>query len=226
MGTIAAALFDVDGVLLDTLRPHLAIIADQAKALGLAIVVPDARGVRVMVRRGVRISPMHHFFTEVGFNERAAAIADAAYRNEFSSRYPLPPFPGVDAMLKRLAEANLPLGFVTSNTLENVGKGLGDLLEHFRPDCRFSADDPAGRAKSETLVAAAATLRLEPRQLIYVGDQPADHDAAKRAGTEFLGVSYGWGIDASDTDFPVATSPAEVADHLLGRLERNLFMGA
>jgi phosphoglycolate phosphatase len=210
-----ALLFDVDGVLLDTLAPHLKAIEDQARAQGLEVAPPDARAVKELVRRGVRISPMKEFFLAVGFPEPAAAAADENYRREFAARYPMPVFAGVAEMLAQLSRARLALGIVTSNTAANVAKGLGGLLEHFRPDCRYTTDDARALTKPRALAAAAGTLGLEPAQVLYVGDQPADAEAARAAGTAFLGVTYGWGIGPESGAYPTADSPDEVASYIL-----------
>ena len=56
----------------------------------------------------------------------------------------------------------------------------------------------------------------EIEKLIYVGDQPADWLAAREAGVNFLGVSYGWGISKEDKEFPVVDSVKGIAEYLLG----------
>jgi phosphoglycolate phosphatase len=219
-GTIAAVFFDVDGVLLDSLAPHLQISADKSRQYGLSLAIPDARSFKDLVRRGVVISPMKYFFTAVGFPNDLAERADADYQREFAHKYGPKPFPGVDLMLSQIASAGLSLGFVTANTLSNVASGLGGLMKHFHPKCRFTKDDPRGLSKPEALLAGAAEQGIAPQNVIYVGDQPRDAEAAREAGTQFLGVTYGWGIGDEDTHFPLVTSPAEVARYVIERRTR------
>jgi phosphoglycolate phosphatase-like HAD superfamily hydrolase len=60
-------------------------------------------------------------------------------------------------------------------------------------------------------------LATVPAELLYVGDQRQDFDAAARAGTRFLGVSYGWGIDATDRDFDTVGTPLAIAAYVRAR---------
>src|SRR5215471_316350 len=126
--TISAVLFDVDGVLIDSLEPHLKICRDKSREFKLGLKIPDARAFRDMVRRGVPISPMKQFFIAVGFPEPLAEKANADYQREFATRYAPAPFPGVKRMLKQLAVGGVALGVVTSNTRSIVTAALGDAM--------------------------------------------------------------------------------------------------
>jgi len=215
---LKAIFFDVDGVLVDSLASHLAICRDKSREFGLGLKIPDATELRAMVARGVTISPMKEFFLAVGFPEPQAERADEDYRREFAKRYPLRPFPGATEMLEDLAEHDIPLGFVTSNTRAIVESALGSAIEIFKPDLRFTVDDPRRLGKAEALCRSAEIVQASPAELIYVGDQPKDFEAARSAGTQFVGVTFGWGILAGDARFETVGSIEELRDDLLKRI--------
>jgi phosphoglycolate phosphatase-like HAD superfamily hydrolase len=210
MSKLRIAVFDIDGVLLDSLTPHLKICEDKNKEYDLHLKIPSASEFKTMVRRGTRISPMQYFFMAVGFPEEFAKKANLQYQEDFMRSYAPAPFPGVHQILKALHDSGFQMGIVTSNVKANVVEALGQSIEFFRPDCIYSEDNLDGLSKSGAIVSVMTQLRALPLETIYVGDQPADWEAAKAAGVNFLGVSYGWGISDEDKDFPVAREVPEI----------------
>lgn len=219
MSGLRVVLFDVDGVLLDSLTPHLKICEDKSSEYGLRLRIPNASEFKAMVRRGVRISPMKYFFLAVGFPEEFAEKANRQYQEVFMREYAPAPFPDVPWTLKALHDSGLQLGIVTSNVRANVEEALGESMLLFRPDGVFSKDSAAGMSKSEAIASAIARFRVSPSEAIYVGDQPADWEAAKDVGVNFLGVTYGWGISDEDKDFPLAGEIVEVFRYISGHVD-------
>jgi len=210
MTTFRAALFDVDGVLLDSLMPHLKICEDKNKEYHLGLTIPGPSDFREIVRRGVRISPMKYFFMAVGFPEQFAEKANREYQEIFMRDYAPAPFPGVAWTLRALHDAGQQMGIVTSNVRANVVEALGDNMKFLNVNCIYCKDDIVGLSKSEAIVSAMDNFQVSRLETIYIGDQPADWDAAKTAGVTFLGVSYGWGISEGDTGFPVVTHVCDI----------------
>jgi len=207
--------FDVDGVLVDSLPQHLRICEDKAREFGLDLRIPDVAGFRRSVSQGLKISPMKAFFLAVGFPELLAERAVADYEREFMQRYRPAMFAGVPELLQGLRSAGLRLGLVTSNTRGNVEPALGASLAQFEPGCRFFYDrETAPEGKSWWLTEGARRLGVPTGECIYIGDQPGDAAAAREAGFRFLGVTYGWGIEAGDTRYPLADSVEAIAQKL------------
>jgi phosphoglycolate phosphatase len=211
-----AVFFDVDGVLLDSLPPHLAFCRDKAAAYGLDVAVPDAAAFKALARGGTKISPMREFLTATGFPPHAAERAAAEYA-DFSRAYRSEVFPGAQALLDGLAGAGTHLGLVTANIRANVVPPLGAAWRSFDPDCAFFHDDhpDAPRPKAWCLSEGARRLGLEPSRCAYVGDQFSDAAAAAEAGMPFLGAAWGWVVSPDDEGWPVAATPAEALLSLL-----------
>jgi phosphoglycolate phosphatase-like HAD superfamily hydrolase len=210
------ALFDADGVLLDSLTPHLRICEDKNRELNLGLTIPTPAEMKEMVRRNVRISPMKHFFTAVGFPDALAERADADYQATFARDYPSPCYAGIDAALTALRDAGFVLGIVTANVRANVVAALGPSAALFRPDLIIAKDTLAG-TKSDGIVAAMSLCAATRERTVYIGDQPGDLEAARAAGVPFVAAAYGWGFAAHGNPFPTVTGVGELPD-CLGRL--------
>jgi phosphoglycolate phosphatase-like HAD superfamily hydrolase len=126
----------------------------------------------------------------------------------------------VKAMLMKLAERSVPLGIVTSNTRAIVESALGETAKVFRPDLRFTVDDPRRLGKDQALRLGSEIAGAAPEEGLYVGDQPKDYEAARAARMKFLGVTFGWGILAGDRRFETVDSIDELTKVLMDRLAR------
>jgi len=209
--SIAAVFFDVDGVLVDSLPQHLQICRDKATEFELSIQIPSENEFRMMVARGVRVSPMYKFFVAVGFPHNLARRAVLDYEREFSEKYRPQLFEGVGKILTLIRQRGLRLGLVTSNTRENVLPILGNTTSLFEPSCLFFYDkESPPRPKSWFLHEGSRLMNLRPEECLYVGDQPSDAEAAMKSRFHFLGVTYGWGILESDTKYATVNSISKI----------------
>lgn len=207
-------MFDVDGVLLDSLPQHLQICKDKGEKDGLSI--PTAEEFREKVRQGTKISPMKYFFLAVGFLENDAARADEEYKANFNKDYHPEPFPHIYKMLDKLKSEGLRMGIATSNVRSNLDAVLDSETEFFHQDCIFTKEDDRSLSKTDALLLAAKKLNVDITEILYVGDQPSDWTAAKEAHANFLGVTYGWGISQADKKkFPVVDDVMSIADYIL-----------
>jgi phosphoglycolate phosphatase len=214
MTDISIAIFDVDGVLLDSLDAHLQICRDEARRFGLSIKLPTIEEFQSLVAHGAVVSPMVEFFRAVGFPGQLAELANEHYRREFAQKYPVRPFPGVLDMLAEVAATGVGLGIATSNTRAIISSALGDAMRFFDARCIFTDDDSRRLTKAAALSECAHNYGAKPETTLYIGDQPRDFAAAQMAHVPFLGVSYGWGIEADETRFAVAKSPKEIAGYI------------
>ena len=112
---LKAVFFDVDGVLLDSLSPHLKFCRDKASEYKLSIQIPDEQQFRLMLASGFKGSPMAEFLRTAGFPDELIGPIVDDYQKNFAARYPSKKFDGVDQMLEALYGTGVPLGLVTSN---------------------------------------------------------------------------------------------------------------
>jgi len=204
-------LFDVDGVLLDSLRPHLEICEDKRREYGLDLRIPTTDDFCAMVKAGVKISPMVDFFRAVGFPDPLAERADHDYQRIFMTDYVPRPFPAIHEALEELQHEGFVLGIVTSNVRANIVTPLASSMSFFRSDCVLTKDSFAPFSKAAAIEIAVARSGVPKANVTYVGDQPADAAAAKAAGVEFLGAAYGWGVSGNEPDFHSVRQPGDIA---------------
>jgi N-acetyl-D-muramate 6-phosphate phosphatase len=214
MNFIQSVIFDIDGVLLDSLTPHLKICEDKNREYGLGLKIPNVDEFKKMVRRGVKISPMNYFFLAVGFPENDARRAFVEYKKEFIESYNPAPFPCIEKTLDSLHRGNLVLGIVTSNLRTNIDKALGDYMNFFDQNYIYSLDNMVGESKKDALISLTEKIGLTPGEIIYVGDQMSDWQAAKSAGMNFLGVTYGWGISSEEKEFPTIDNVQGISKYI------------
>ena len=217
MQNIKAVIFDVDGVLLDSLEPHLRICRDKNVEYSLGLTIPSAEEFKGIVRSGKKISPMKYFFLSVGFPKHYADLATDYYNEYFMKEYAPKPFDGLDEALKTLKSENIGLGLVTSNVKSNILCSLSEYLHYFPPNCILAKEDYAGDSKADAILLVTERLGVLPTETLYVGDQIADKNAADDAGVQFVGVNYGWGFSGDETEFPVYESTYDIAKQAISQ---------
>lgn len=198
-------MFDLDGTLLDTLE-------DLAAAHNAAL-----------VRRGLEPIPMSEYRYLVGeglrsLNRKALLRQDAAFaqlsRDEQEEALDAhlqasvaiyrerlwvktQPYPGIEAMLRRLAAAGIGMG-VLSNKADDMTKRL---IAHFFPEIDFAfVEGMSARwpRKPDPSLALHCAARggYAPAQVVFVGDTSTDMQTARAGGFTPFGVS--WGFRAAD----------------------------
>jgi phosphoglycolate phosphatase len=217
---LRAALFDLDGTLLDT-APDIAAAANAMLAeQGLAPLPADV--IRGFIGHG--IARLVESCLQAAGNPLACARLEPALRgfgvhyarvNGRESR----PYPDVPETLARLRAAALRLACVTNKAraftaplLEKTG-----LAPYF--DVVVTADDAGARKPHPApFLRACAALGVAPAEAVVIGDSANDAEGARAAGCRVLLVSYGYseGRDVASlgADGVVATLGA-AADLLL-----------
>jgi phosphoglycolate phosphatase len=125
-------------------------------------------------------------------------------------------FPGVEPMLRTLADRGVTLAVATSNSAANVrrvlGPDLASLVDHF--ECGASIFGKASRFRRILRVAGIA-----PADAISIGDEVRDIQASRRAGIPFGAVTWGYTKpDALAAHSPAAmfATPDEVVARVAG----------
>ncbi len=214
-GAIEAVLFDLDGTLVDS-APDLIVAmqrlrAEQgeppAEAAAIGAVV--SKGGRAMLRRGfpdadeARIETLLPRFLEL----YAEAIATHTRT-----------YPGMDAVLGAIEARGWRWGVVTNKPGWLARALLAALALEARCAALVTGDCLATRKPDpEPILHACALARVRANRSVYVGDDPRDIEAGRRAGTRT--VAAGWGyLDGADPHAwqadVVAATPHELLDVL------------
>lgn len=101
----------------------------------------------------------------------------------------LAPVPGIREMIRALAGAGYELGIVSSNGKENIRAYLS---RHRIADIGLIGTSNLLLGKSKVLVKIARSHGFSLPELLYVGDELRDFDAARSAGCRFAAVAWGY----------------------------------
>lgn len=187
-----AAIFDLDGTLLDT----LADIADAMNAtLGrmgfpghetAAYKYLTGDGVRAMAERS--LPPMD-------IDPASVESCIREFRSEYAVRWGTKtrPYPGINGLLNELARRRLKLSVLSNKLDEFARRAVRDFLPGFdfsfvigaKPDLP-PKPDPAGA------LLIAGGLRIHPSRIVYLGDTGVDMQTAVRAQMFPVGALWGF----------------------------------
>jgi phosphoglycolate phosphatase len=175
-------VWDFDGTLADTLALALATYNALAARHGFVRIedVAAVRGLsaRAFLRRhGIRLVQVPLLLKQY----------HAATRSQMGS---VRLFEGVPDLLRSLKAAGCLLGVLSSNSAENIGaclrvNGVADLFA-------FVVGYPRLFGKARALRRLLRRQALAPQQVLYVGDEERDVQAARQAGVDAAAVTWGF----------------------------------
>lgn len=206
-----AVLFDLDGTLLDTIPDLACAVNRMLSEMGLPALPESAvatfvgRGIGKLVERSLRRTAGDQ--AVAGLMPRAMEIFERCYGEESGRRSR--PYPGVEAGLRRLAAAGMPMGVVTNK----AARFTLDLIRAVGWQDRFgvvvSGDTlPVRKPDPQPVLHACGKLSVSPHQTLFIGDSRHDVAAARGAGCAVWCVPYGYNegepVDALQCDDIVA----------------------
>ena len=188
-----AALFDLDGTLLDSAPDFVATCVRMRAARGLP---PISLGqLRPKVSKGAR-AMLSVAFPHMEQADREALVPEflAIYRQELGRHSRV--FDGVEAMLQALEQAGSVWGIVT-NKPEYLAR---DILPQLGWQARCAVligGDTLAEKKPHPLplLAAAERIGIAPGDCVYVGDDERDIVAARAAGMPSIAALWGYRLD-------------------------------
>ncbi|WP_027193116.1 HAD family hydrolase [Megalodesulfovibrio gigas] len=178
--SVAAALFDVDGVLVDSKAAYLGFYNDVLAHVGLP---PMTAAEEVQI---------FSFTFEDGFNHlippplrpRGRQYIDATRFEDYLPR--IRPMPGALDTLARLRAQGLKLGVCTNGARREVDVVFGTygIAEqvHAVVTCN---EAPRPKPHPDGLLLLLEMLDVPREAAVYIGDSPVDEQAARAAGLEF-----------------------------------------
>lgn len=207
---ISAAIFDVDGTLLNSLEGYRIAASRATEPYGYEVTYET-------VRRALNLNePFWHRVIPEGQPRDPATIEklrDATMRHwpdvlaEFVTV-----LPGLEQALETLAAAGVRFGIYTGSAGESLpplrDAGLLDYFEVVvtRSDVRQHKPHPEG------LLSCLEQMGLEPHEIAYIGDSPHDVQASLAAGAMSVGVLTGAGDSASLSAAGAHRVLADIAD--------------
>ncbi len=188
-----AALFDLDGTLLDSAPDFVATCVRMRAARGLLPITLEQ--LRPQVSKGAR-AMLSVAFPHMEQADREALVPEflAIYREELGRHSRV--FDGVEAMLQALEQAGSVWGIVT-NKPEYLAR---DILPHLGWQARCAVligGDTLAEKKPHPLplLAAAERIGIAPGDCVYVGDDERDIVAARAAGMPSIAALWGYRLD-------------------------------
>ena len=181
-----AALWDMDGVLVDTAPFHYQAWHSLLSGLGKEISEEEFRqtfGLRNDDILRIRLGDLS--------DER---VADLGQRKEELFRQAIQgnvkALPGAVALVRRLREAGVKTAVVSSAPRRNVETLLGSLGLSDAFESLVSAEDvERGKPDPQGYLAAAERLGVAPADCVVIEDAPGGVEAAKRAGMGCIGLA-------------------------------------
>lgn len=182
----ALAVFDFDGTLADSFAGFLPALDAAAREHGFAPLDPA----RLDEYRGL---PPRALMRQVGLPLWKLPAVTASLRRALSGSTP-PLFDGVHDLLRALRRHGVRTAVVSSNSQDNVERALGlkyaAMIDHF--GCGASIF-----GKKRKLREALAQFEFAPSQVLCVGDEIRDAQAAAGLGLDFGGVAWGFATRAA-----------------------------
>jgi beta-phosphoglucomutase len=183
-----AAIFDLDGTIVDNMPVHVEAFAIFVQRHGLTPLSMDDRK-RLDGRRNREIFP--DLFKRPLTDDEHVRYSDekeALYRELSAGR--LEPAPGLIALLDRLDAHGVPVAVATSAPPDNVRHTLAELRLDSRIGCIVRGDQvPRGKPFPDVFLAAAAKLGVDARECVAFEDAPIGIAAARAAGMKTVAVA-------------------------------------
>lgn len=183
---LRAAIFDLDGVLVDSGPYHRAAWRALLKELGAGQV--DGEFWRLTIGRPVEEALPHLLGRRLSSWEiaRYSKRKTDLYHQISGGRFP--PVPGAVTFVQALEARNIPRAVATSASSRSVQLVLRDLGLVF--PVVITADDVIrGKPDPEVYLAAAARLGVTPRACVVFEDSLVGVEAARRAGMRPIGLT-------------------------------------
>ncbi len=184
-----AAIFDVDGTLVDSVDLHARAWQEAFAEFGHDVTFEQARS--QIGKGGDQLVPV--FLSQAEQDDHGAAME--SWRGAHFKRHYLPlvrPFSAVPELLARVREAGLKVAVASSAKKAELDiyleiAGIAALV-----DTKTSADDAKhSKPAPDIFEAALGKLGLAGAQAVAIGDTPYDAQAAGRAGLRTIGVLCG-----------------------------------
>ncbi|MCP3984767.1 MAG: HAD family hydrolase [bacterium] len=177
---IAAVLFDLDGVLIDSYQVWFGLLNGACSDWGYPEI--SAEAFHAAWGQGVNAD------RERFFPRQSLAELEAYYETHFKDHWSLlETAPEVPTVFAHIAARGLPTAVIT-NTPNPLASELVERAGA-TPDLVVGGTDvPRAKPEPDMVLYAARQLGVDARRALVVGDSTFDRDAARAAGSRFAGL--------------------------------------
>lgn len=203
------AIFDLDGTLSDSFPWFLStldLVADRHRLRRVAPGEIDA----------LRTKTLQDIFAALGVSRwKLPAIIRDMRAMKLSALQNISLFQGTEDMLRALHDNGIALAMVSSDSEANVRHSLGGLAALMS---RYACGASLG-GKARKFRRVLRSLKIQPQDAIYIGDEIRDGEAAAEAGMDFGAV--GWGYNKAESLQKLSPalmfdSPGDIVSRLCG----------
>jgi beta-phosphoglucomutase family hydrolase len=182
------AIFDWDGVIIDSARLHEESWHRLASELGTRI-APDSFLRGFGMKSAQIIEQIHRWSADPEEIARLANRKEALYR-EIVAESEIAPLPGVVEWLHRLKEAEIPSAVASSTQRANIEAVLARLgLEEVFQAIVSAEDVVHGKPDPDVFLKAAERLKMAPRKCVVFEDAHVGIEAGHAAGMKVVAVA-------------------------------------
>ena len=196
---IRAVMFDLDGTLLDTAPDFVAVVnkllqENEREELPQEIIRAGvSNGSKALVTLAFAIEETHENFQPL----RARLLELYTHHIAVFTK----PFPGIQQLLQKLADHNIPWGIATNKPAAYTIPLMEALAMQPTPAIVICPDHvQQSKPHPESLLMAADYFGCAPEEIIYVGDHLRDIECGKRANSITIAAAYGYIDDETDID--------------------------
>lgn len=187
-----AALFDLDGTLLDTIED----LTDSMNAALLRLGLPghDAQFYKAAIGEGVANWVCRSLPGDEKHEELVSKCMQFA-REEYSKRWEVKtkPFDGVRELLRELEGHGVKLAILSNKPQDFTELNVERFLNGHNFDSIVGATDGAPKKPDPTLaLKIAKDMGIAPHECVFVGDSSIDMLTARAAGMYPVGVLWGF----------------------------------
>lgn len=189
MKTYKAAIFDMDGTLVDTLADLHQSVNEMLTHYNLPLRTIDE--VRQFVGNGARKLMIRSLPADCDFVDEALAYYDGCYARNCTNK--VKPYAGIMDLLATLEAKKIPLG-VCTNKQHFAAVAIADKILAPIKFCAVSGDEAGQPRKPDPTraLAIAKKISVAAEDVAYFGDTAVDIQTAINAG--FLPVGVTWGF--------------------------------
>jgi len=183
-----SAIFDWDGVIIDSSRQHEESWDRLALEVGKPL--PEGHFKAGFGRKNEFIIPNILKWSDDPAEVRRISLRKEELYREIIIEKGLDPLPGVRAWLERLAAAGIPCAIGSSTHRKNIEVSLDILrLRNFFRDIVSAEDVSHGKPDPEVFLKAAGKLGTAPARCVVFEDAHVGIEAAHRAGMRVVAVA-------------------------------------